>query len=220
MPRATRGHVRDRVLQARAARRRRGASAAVVELGIRYLERRRRRAAGVEPARVVADRLIAAGANPRDDLGDLLRTDSGAGTSARSSCASATGSPASVRRSDRIDALQQTVDRRRPQPVGDRVGDQARRAEGDLLADDEAVLAQRRAGRGQVDDRLGEPGQRRELDRSLDLDDLGLAPGLEKVPRGDARVLGRDPDDARGVAAPPAARSSPSTLASTIRQRP
>ena len=62
----------------------------------------------------------------------------------------------------------------------------------DLLADDEVVLAQRRAGRGEVDDRLDDPGQRRELDRALDLDDLGLAPGLLEVAGGDLRVLGRD----------------------------
>ena len=51
----------------------------------------------------------------------------------------------------------------------------------DLLAHDEAVLAQRRAGRGEVDDRLDQAGQRRELDRALDLDDLGLAAGALEV---------------------------------------
>ncbi len=45
----------------------------------------------------------------------------------------------------------------------------------DLLAHHEPVLAQRRPGRGEVDDRLDQPGQRRQLDRALDLDDLGLA---------------------------------------------
>ena len=57
---------------------------------------------------------------------------------------------------------------------------------------DEPVLAQRRAGRGQVDDALGQPGQRRQLDRALDLDDLGLAAGALEVARGDPRVLRRD----------------------------
>ena len=43
--------------------------------------------------------------------------------------------------------LQDRVDLRRLHAVGDRVGDQARRRDRDLLADHEAVLAQRRAGR-------------------------------------------------------------------------
>ena len=62
----------------------------------------------------------------------------------------------------------------------------------DLLAHHEAVLAQRRAGRREVDDPLDQPGQRRQLDRALDLDDLRLAArALEVAPR-DPRVLGRD----------------------------
>ena len=54
----------------------------------------------------------------------------------------------------------------------------------------------RGAGGGQVDDPLGEAGQRRQLDRALDLDDLRLAAGVDEVPRRDPRILGRDPDDA------------------------
>ena len=82
----------------------------------------------------------------------------------------------------------------RLQLVRDRVGDQARGGDGDLLDHLEAVLAQRRAGRGEVDDAVDEARQRRQLDRALDLDDLDLAAGLGEVVGGDARVLGRDPD--------------------------
>src|SRR5690349_402334 len=106
-------------------------------------------------------------------------TDAPGGTSARSCAASATGSPSvAVRRSHCIEALQQMVDCLGFELVRNRVGDQSRGAGGDLLAHDEAVLAQRRAGRGEVDDSLDESRQRRELDRPLDLDDLGLTPGL------------------------------------------
>src|SRR5579863_10058058 len=90
-------------------------------------------------------------------------------------CSLSSAASASVRRSSRTGALQQLVDCGRLQLVGDGVGDQARRALGDRLADHEVVLAQRRARGGEVDDRLDEAGQRRELDRALDLDDLGLA---------------------------------------------
>src|SRR3954447_20636879 len=91
---------------------------------------------------------------------------------------------------------QHLVDRLGPQLVRDRVRDEPGRRDRDLLPDGEAVLAQRRPGRGQVDDRLDEPGQRRELDRALDLDDLRLAPrALEEVGR-DPRVLRRDAHDA------------------------
>ncbi len=125
------------------------------------------------------------------------RTDSGAGTSARSS-AGQRRRVAGVRER----RVAHTASRRsssasiaaRLQLVGDRVGDQPRRAARDLLADHEPVLAQRRPGRGQVDDPLRQAGQRRQLDRALDLDDLRLAAGVEEVARRDPRVLGRDPD--------------------------
>ena len=80
------------------------------------------------------------------------------------------------------------------QLVRDRVGDQPGGAVRDLLPDDEPVLPQRGPGRGEVDDPLDEPGQRRQLDRALDLDDLRLTAGVEEVARRDPRVLGRDPD--------------------------
>src|SRR5437764_2169846 len=84
----------------------------------------------------------------------MLSTDSGAGTNARSRTASACSSPLSSRRSDRIQALQEGVERPSLELVGDRVGDQPGRALGDLLAHLEAVLPQSRAGRGQIDDPL------------------------------------------------------------------
>src|SRR5262249_34886320 len=116
-------------------------------------------------------------------------TDSAPGASARTWAATSYGSPsarrstatpASARRvgDDAAPPLHHLVDRARLELVRDRVGDEARGRLGDLLAHHEAVLLQRRACRGEVDDRLDEAGQRRELDRALDLDDLGLAAGV------------------------------------------
>src|SRR3954462_6830248 len=86
------------------------------------------------------------------------------------------------KRSTLTQPLQHLVDRLGLELVRDRVGDEPRCRDRDLLAHHEPVLAQRRPGRGQVDDGLDEPGQRRQLDRALDLDDLRLAPGaLEEV---------------------------------------
>src|SRR5437763_14457311 len=120
-------------------------------------------------------------------------TDSGAGTSRRSWVASAAGSPSSANRSQRIQALQEPVDRGRLQLVRDPVRYQARGALSDLLADDQPVLAQGVACRGQVDDPLDQARERRQLDRALDLPALRLTPGVEEVPRGALRVLARDP---------------------------
>src|SRR5512142_1717683 len=107
-------------------------------------------------------------------------TDWGEGTSSRIHAAvAAASSPAvSDRRSHRIEALQEGVELTCLQLVRDTVGDQPRRARSDLLADDEPVLAERRSRRGEVDDPLDEPGQRRELHRALHLDDLRLATRL------------------------------------------
>src|ERR1700730_9630377 len=120
-------------------------------------------------------------------------TVAGAGANDRILAASATGSPFSVSRSDRIQSLQHQVHGARLELVRHRVCDQARRALGDLLAYYEAVLPQRAPGCRQVDDALDQPRQRRELDRALDLDDLGPATRVEEVPRGDAPVVGNDP---------------------------
>ena len=81
----------------------------------------------------------------------------------------------------------------RLQLVRDGVRDQPRGRDEQLLELDQAVLAQRRAGVREVDDRVHHPGQRRELDRSLHLDDLGVAAGLGEVGGRGARVLRRDP---------------------------
>src|SRR5436190_20151110 len=101
-------------------------------------------------------------------------TDSGAAISARNSSARALGSLASVNRSNCTDSLQQAVYLPRAQLMGDGIGNQAGRANRDLLADDQTVLAQSRARRRQVDDRLDQAGQRRQSHRSLDLDDFRL----------------------------------------------
>ena len=109
---------------------------------------------------------------------------------------------------------------RRLELVRDRVGDQPGGADDDLLADHEVVLAQRRARRRQVDDRLDHAGQRRELDRALDLDDL--APGALSARGGAWRCAGTWSRRAspRAGAAPRAAGSGPALEASTIVQRP
>src|SRR5919204_827563 len=122
-------------------------------------------------------------------------TDSALGASARTCAATARGSPSAKRSSD-TQALHHLVDRRRLELVRDRVGDEPRRRRGDVLAHDEPVLAQRGARRGEVDDRLDEAGQRRQLDRALDLDDLRLAPRVLKPARRDPRVLRRHAHDA------------------------
>jgi hypothetical protein len=79
--------------------------------------------------------------------------------------------------------------------VRDRVGDEARRRGRDLLAHHQAVLAQRGPGGREVDDRLHQPRERRELDGALDLDDLGLAAGVLQPARRQARVLRRHAHD-------------------------
>src|SRR5689334_8849668 len=103
-------------------------------------------------------------------------TDGAPATSERTSATSAPVS-SSVRRSMRTRALQELVDGVGLELVRDRVRDQARRADRELLADHEVVLAQRGARRREIDDRLDEPRQGRQLDRPLDLDDLRLAAG-------------------------------------------
>src|SRR5258708_35863899 len=93
----------------------------------------------------------------------------------------------------RAKALLQLVDRGGLQLVGHGVGDQPSGADEDLLAHHEVVLAQRRAGGGEIDDRLDDAGQWGELDGALDLDDLRLAAGLLEVAGGGAGGLGGAP---------------------------
>src|SRR5947209_9505870 len=119
----------------------------------------------------------------------VSRTASGAGISPLSAAAVRAGWSLAVSRSHRIESFQESVDRLGLELVRHRVGDQPGGALRDLLPDHEPVFSQRRTARGEVDDALGQPGQRRQLDRPLDLDDLHLAPGLEEVPGGGARVL-------------------------------
>src|SRR5579875_372441 len=116
----------------------------------------------------------------------------GASARRRATKAGASSALASSSRSQRTDALQEGVDRPRLEPVGDWVCDQTRAADGDLLAYHQPVLLQRAAAGGEIDDRLRQPRERRQLHGSLDLDDLHLAAGVEEMLRGDPRVLGRD----------------------------
>src|SRR3954454_5582003 len=118
-------------------------------------------------------------ATPATISATAAATDSPAGTSART-CA-ATSAALSTVHSARTQALQYRVDLARLHAVGHRVGDQPRRRAGDLLADHQPVLAQRRPGGRQVDDPVHQPGQRRQLDRALDLHDLRLAAGALEV---------------------------------------
>src|SRR5205085_2841406 len=119
---------------------------------------------------------------------------SAAGTSARSSAAGGAASPSSEISSERMQPLQQGVDRFRLQLVRHGVGDHPGGANRDLLADLQPVLPQRGPGRGQIDDPLDETGQRRELDGALDLDDLGLAARPAEMTGGNFGVLGGDAD--------------------------
>src|SRR5436190_4887527 len=107
----------------------------------------------------------------------------------RSARAAADGSVSSAARSTRTEPLLDIVDGGRLELVGHRIGDQPRGAAGDLLAHHESVLLQRRARRREVDDRLDQAGERSQLDRALDLDDLGLPAGLLEPARGDPGVL-------------------------------
>ena len=185
-------------------------------------------AGGVEPARVVEHGGVALGAHPGQDLAHLLR-DRGAVGDERAQVGGGARGPAEplhVVRAQTLDphlrrsiACQRPSGAPRPPAV---VGSSRSRAssssiaaalslcatglaislavhDDDLLAHDQVVLAQRGAGGGQIDDRLDHAGQRRELDRALDLDDLGLPAGLLEVAGGDARVLGGDPHHAQAA---------------------
>ena len=129
---------------------------------------------------------------------------------------------AASRRGDphRPHPLHDRVDLGRLQLVRHRVGDQARGADADLLEHAQAVLGQRAAGGGQVDDAVGQAGQRRQLHRALDLDDLRLAAGVGEVRA--RRCAGTWSRSGRG----PSRRSAepigspPSRVATTMRQRP
>src|SRR6476661_4328292 len=73
-----------------------------------------------------------------------------------------------------------------------RIDDQPRADRPDLLDDDQIVGLQRLAGADQVDDQIGQPHQRRELHRSVQLDQIDMnSLGAEMRSRG-ADVLGGD----------------------------
>ena len=180
-----RGDVRDRHLQAGADRRGRSAGQRRVELvgadAQRAVRRRRRsarrssRSAASPPSRTAATISV-----------DRRRVTDAAPGAERAHGAARRARGAGRRPARRRSAATQRAPRRRRSPAALSLwatGLAISRAvdDDDLLADDEAVLAQRRAGRGEVDDRLDQAGQRRELDRALDLDDLGLAAGLLEV---------------------------------------
>ena len=118
----------------------------------------------------------------------------------------------------RLDA--ELVDLGGPQLVRHPVRDQARGRGRDLLADLEPVLAQRPAGVDQVHDRVGQPGDRRQLDGALDLDHLRAPTGVLEETLSDARVLGGDPQRRRAGARARHRARRPPGAARTIRQPP
>ena len=83
--------------------------------------------------------------------------------------------------------------------VSDPVGDQASRADADLLDHLEPVVGEGPAGVDEVDDPVRQPDERGELDGALDLDHLGLPAHALEVALGGVRVLGRDSDRAEAA---------------------
>src|SRR5690606_31532875 len=89
----------------------------------------------------------------------------------------------------------ESLDQRAQRPGGQlhrrRVDDEPARDLADGVDQDEPVLAERLAGLGDVDDAIAQPGQRPELDRARQLDDLGGAALAPQVLARRARVLRR-----------------------------
>src|SRR5437660_1014940 len=102
--------------------------------------------------------MIASWTRPSDPGGAQTTTCSTPAT--RSARASAAGSAPSAPRSTRTEPPPQVVDRVRLELVGHRVGDEPRGGGGDLLAHHEAVLLQRGARGGEIDDRVHQTGER------------------------------------------------------------
>jgi hypothetical protein len=72
------------------------------------------------------------------------------------------------------------------------VDDEPRRDRHDLLDRDEVVLPQRVAGRHEVDDRVGQPDERRELHRAVQPDEVHVHALVGEVLARGGDVLGRD----------------------------
>src|SRR5918998_2025163 len=81
--------------------------------------------------------------------------------------------------------------------VGAAVGDETGGGVRDLVENDEVVLAQGGAGRGEVHDALGEADEGGELDGAVELDDLRLSAQRLEVAPGGIWELGRHPHDLR-----------------------
>ena len=76
--------------------------------------------------------------------------------------------------------------------VGGRVGDEDRLRGEDVADLAQAVHHERRAGRDEVDDPLGQAEPRRDLDGARDRDDLDRDAALREEAAGGVRVGGRD----------------------------
>src|SRR5262245_29280784 len=100
----------------------------------------------------------------------------------------------SATRNRRLEPGDQLGDARAAQLEAGRVDHQPARDRGDRVDLDQAVLAQGLAGLGDVDDPVAQAGQRAELDRPRQLDDLGGEAASAQVIAGQPRVLGGDPD--------------------------
>ena len=200
------GDVGDRDLQAGDELQRHLPDGVVELLGL-HQQGRGLAPAGVEARGQLAERGVATLAHGGDDLGDLAGNRL-AGRDQRADASGGADRPAEPGHVGLAEAQQlhlragsvrqrphppaQLVDLRRLQLVAHRVRDQPCAALEDLLAHDQVVLAQRGPRRRQIDDRLDDAGQGRQLDRALHLDDLGLPARLLEVAGGDPRVLGRD----------------------------
>ena len=76
--------------------------------------------------------------------------------------------------------------------IGGRVGDEDRLGREDVADLAQAVHHERRAGRHEIDDRLGEAEPRRDLDGARDRDDVDGDAALVEEPAGGVRVGGGD----------------------------
>ena len=198
--------------RARRAARAGSASYAALHLGGGDLQRgHRRRVDAVEAPRVVEQRGVAARAHVGDDRARPPRRSRDPAplrsASAPRARASKPGAAASRRRRS-SGAFIGASRARRPRASASISGcttsrfslsaawidDQPRADRHDVLDRDQVVGPQRVAGGHQVDDRVGQPDQRRELHRAVELDEVDVhALGREVLARG-LHVLGRDAD--------------------------
>ena len=74
------------------------------------------------------------------------------------------------------------------------IDDQPRRGLGDDFHFDKVMRLQRVAGFDQIHDPIGQTDERRQFNRSIQLDDFDRHSALIEIPLGDLRILGGDPN--------------------------